>query len=297
MYISGIGSVIRKLGLSYMIYADDIQILACAEPSLMLTTIGQVQKCAEAINSYLRTMKLKMNESKSEIVYLGNRKALQKAVLPMEVEICNSTIKVAQVVRDLGFFVDSDLKFSTHVARVCSTSFLYLKVISRMRQYLTEQTAMMLVHSLVMSRINFCASLLHGMNKALMAKLQRIQNSAFRMVVRRGRHESIGEELKRRKCLPIEGLLRYRYLCLAHKVIYSGAPKYLADLLKIYMPSRDLRSTDSHQLVVPRVNLLIGERAYARCVPRLWNSLPEAIRKMEKYQQFSCALLDHLIDN
>ena len=56
--------------------------------------------------------------------------------------------------------------------------------ISKIRQHLDYDTATRLVHALVTSRLDSCNSLLYGLPEKDLAKLQRIQNIAARLICR-----------------------------------------------------------------------------------------------------------------
>ena len=296
IYIFDIGSVLEGTNITYMSYADDVQLFTSTDPTNVSVAISNVQACTDRIKKYLAERRLMMNNIKTEIIFIGSKKALQTPSLPTEVSICNSVIQVSQVVRNLGFLIDNHLNFSAHVSKVKSSAFYHLKVISKLRKSLSVQTTMILVHSLVMSRINFCAPLLFGVRKTLVGQMQRIQNAAFRVILKKRKTEDIRQELKQLKCLSIEKLLEYRSLCLVHKIIHSHKPGYLSNLLRPYVPLRSLRSTTLHLLDVPRVTTAIGERAFSVSMPRLWNGLPEEIRKINDYGRFSGAVLRHLLE-
>ena len=55
---------------------------------------------------------------------------------------------------------------------------------------------------------------------------------------------------------------------------------YLSDLLKVYTPSRQRRSSaDSHILCIPPVNTKsYGKRSFSYIAPTLWNTLPKEIK-------------------
>ena len=55
-----------------------------------------------------------------------------------------------------------------------------------------------------------------------------------------------------------------------------SAPKH--SLLKHYVPSRSLRSSDSNLLSVARVRTCFGFRSFAVASPTIWNTLPLDIR-------------------
>ena len=49
-----------------------------------------------------------------------------------------------------------------------------------------------------------------------------------------------------------------------HGAIHANTPRYLADRVYAYIPSRSLRSADMSLLVVPRVNMeRFGRRAFS----------------------------------
>ena len=59
------------------------------------------------------------------------------------------------------------------------------------------------------------------------------------------------------------------------------APKYIADLLQPYTPTRQLRSSSKNLLVTPKSNLkFCGDRSFQVAAPRLWNSLTDDIRSI-----------------
>ncbi len=58
---------------------------------------------------------------------------------------------------------------------------------------------------------------------------------------------------------------------------------------------RELRSTSSLQLTVPRTRLkLKGDRAFSVAAPQLWNNLPSYIRFAPTYADFKSLLKTYL---
>ena len=49
-------------------------------------------------------------------------------------------------------------------------------------------------------------------------------------------------------------------------------------------------------LVSLSLSLLLGDRSFAVAGPRVWNSLPAALRAVEDYEQFKAQLKTHLFD-
>ena len=75
------------------------------------------------------------------------------------------------------------MSMAVHVHQTCCVCYYHLKNIASIRSCLTEQAAIRLVHSLVVSRLDYATSLLFGIPDVL-CKLQRVQNYVARLVVR-----------------------------------------------------------------------------------------------------------------
>ena len=81
-----------------------------------------------------------------------------------------------------------------------------------------------------------------------------------------------------------------------HGAIHANTPRYLADRVSAYVPSRSLRSADMSLLVVPRVILeRFGRRAFSCAGPSLWNSLPCVLRTQQDVERFRRDLKTYLL--
>ena len=67
---------------------------------------------------------------------------------------------------------------------VCRACYYHLKYFRRICKFLSVETAVLLANSMISSRIDYCNSLLYGVNKYNMAQLQKIQNVLCRNVFR-----------------------------------------------------------------------------------------------------------------
>ena len=74
------------------------------------------------------------------------------------------------------------MNFQEQVNKLCKTSFYFLYNIRKIRKCLTKEVTATLVHALVISGLDYCNSLMYGLPAYQIAKLQRVQNSATRLV-------------------------------------------------------------------------------------------------------------------
>ena len=162
---------------------------------------------------------------------------------------------------------------SSHINKICRSASLALKN-SRVRKYLNQQSAERLVHAFITSRLDYCSSLLYGLPAKEINKLQRLQNSAARLVTRSKIREHIAPILFKLHWLPVKQRITFKLLLITFKIIHNYASKYLTELLESYSPRRTLRSGSQNQLVVPRSSTTTyGDRTFSIAAPKLWNSL------------------------
>jgi len=60
----------------------------------------------------------------------------------------------------------------------------------------------------------------------------------------------------------------------AHKNQATATPTYLSDPVHTRAPAQALWSCDAPQMVVPRTNTDLTQRAFSVAAPSIWNSLP-----------------------
>ena len=160
---------------------------------------------------------------------------------------------------------------------------------------MSDEATSCLVNSVITSRLDFCNSSLAGINSDQLVRLQRIQNSAARLIARKRKHDHITPILHELHWLPIEFRIKFKLCVLAFRHFEGTLPSYLSSVLCTYQPSRTLRSSSEKLLKIPRVTLKsAGERSFRFAAPTAWNSLPNSLRNSSSISQFKSQLKTHL---
>ena len=112
--------------------------------------------------------------------------------------------------------------------------------------------------------------------------LQRLQNSAARLVTRSKKFTHITPILHQLHWLPVKSRIYFKVLLLTFKCVYGLAPTYLKDLIHMYTPSRSLRSSSRSLLLPPSVSTKsYGHRSsFQSSAAFLWNNLPTHIKEV-----------------
>ena len=129
-------------------------------------------------------------------------------------------------------------------------------------------------------------------------KLQSVQNAAAGLVVLSNRYDHITPILRELHWLPIKQKIIFKIILLIFKSTHGLAPVYLEELLKPYVPKRQLRSSTKNFLSIEPYKLrTYGFRAFSVSAPILWNSLPEEIRNCHSIETFKSLLKTHLFND
>ena len=96
---------------------------------------------------------------------------------------------------------------------------------------------------------------LTGLPATHIARLQRIQNNAARLVLQKSKRQHVTPLLKQLHWLPIQTRIDYKLATLAFRHFDGCLPQYLSSRLDIYQPSRSLRLSNDRLLRVPRWKL------------------------------------------
>ena len=159
-----------------------------------------------------------------------------------------------------------------------------------------KKTAQVVVQILVLSRIDYCNSLLMRLAEYQIVKLQRIQNMTCRVICGVGKFDSISYHLKDLHWLCIHECMAYKICIVMFKSYRDIAPKYLTELVRLDSKhSRNLHSNSKFLAQVPRSNNNQTSSSASSIVgPKVWNGLPVTLKVKENIKDFKVALKTHL---
>jgi hypothetical protein len=282
LYVAGVINIARAHGFNAHSYADDLQIYDHSQQSSCTSLVARMSTCIVEINEWMASNRLKLNPTKTEVIWLGSPQRLKHCPVG-ELQIAGVGIKPTTHVRDLGVMIDNDLSLQCHVNHITRTCFYHLRQLRVIRRSLTVDTAHSLVRALVHSRLDYCNGVLAGMHQYQYDRLQSVLRAAARLVLRLPKWASVSEAMRTKlHWLPYPERVEFKLCSTIYKCLHNSAPQYLIELCipVATLPGRcHLRSAACGDLFVPATSTkTIGPRGFFYAGPVAWNRLQPVLK-------------------
>jgi hypothetical protein len=286
LFINSISEGIKNHQIHHVMYADDLQIFIRSAPEKIDNTIEIMESCLVDVKQWLETSGLVLNDNKTECIIFSS-KHRAPSMIGKPLKIGSSTVASKASLRDLGFILDNKLVFNEHVKKVTKSAFCHLRIISKIRRYLSVLHSKLLVNALGLSRIDFCVGFFYGVEKHCQEKLQKIIRYSMRLVKKLNKREDVTHHLKDDNWLSVSQRAQLRLLTIMFKVTHYGRPKQLTGLVHSQSRvERTLRSNSMGLFHVQRTISHAGDRAFEAASPRLFNALPLTLRNLTSLEAF-----------
>ena len=276
LYTKDIEKIANKYGLSIHIYADDTQLYIGFESLTEKNdTKTAIEKCLDDIKRWMSLNFLKLNSDKTDLIYIGKKSKLT-SFSGLQITHENETLASSKIVKTLGVFLDANLTMEREINQKCSSAYFHLRNIGRVKRCLDESHRILLVQSLILSKLDYCNSVLANVPGYLIKKLQRVMNAGVRFIYDVRKREHITPYMMRAHFLPVKYRIKFKLCLIVFKSLNNLAPEYLSEMMIPHIPT--LRNERDILLlkISPNKEKTIY---YQMCVS--WNSLPLYIRKAE----------------
>ena len=146
---------------------------------------------------------LKLSNDKTEALLKRSSSKSFSVSKPTTISVCDCEISFSSSARSLGFYIRDYMSVELHIKTVCRSAYSELRRIGTIRHLLSVDSTKTLVSAFFLSRLDYCNSLLSGCPKHLLEKLQKVQNSAARLVPKVHKRDHVSPLLRTLHWLPI----------------------------------------------------------------------------------------------
>jgi hypothetical protein len=272
-----------ECGVKFHMYADDVLLYISGSPDDISRTSDSLHSVVKHVETWMSDNFLQLNIEKTHLFLIHKQRTALPTPLPtLAVGGKALSFSTSGTLRWLGVHIDTHLSMNVFINDKCRSCYGVLRMLRQVRPSLLKFHARLLCNALVVSRIDYCISVLANLSKVELKKLQRVVKLAARIISGYRRYDHISPVL-RELSWPIstEQRIKIKLAVLVFKALRGCLPKYLADEIHQYHPRRALRSSTANatQLVLGTASTSHGRRAWRATAPATWNSLPEGVRE------------------
>ena len=170
-----------------------------------------------------------------------------------------------------------------------------LGILKKIRNILSHDCLNNIYKSIVEPYFNYCCLVWNSIDQVLVDKLQKLQNRAARIITRAPylsvRTSQLFQELQ---WVPLAQSRMQQKAIMMFKIVNGLAPPYLKEIFTDHLGSQvyNLRCS-SDNLKLPKVRTDLYKNSFAYTGAKLWNSLPESLKKERSLPAFKKKIRIH----
>jgi len=299
LYTSALSAIASRHGIEIHLYADDTQLYVHLRLNEVANATKRLRACIDDIMLWSLSMRLKLNPSKSELIWFDRSSKLLQCT-ELSLSTSSSLLSPASTVRDLGVILDSALSLKPQIAAISRACLFHLRRIRQLRSTLDSASLKTLIHCLILTRLDYCNSVLYGLPECTLLPLTRILHQAARLCLGLSYRDHITPALRSLHWLPVCERIRFKLALLMYRACTDHLPSYLSSMVtpcNSVKGRSSLRSASDGKYVVPGTRLVFGRRSFTVAGPSIWNSLPPHVRNSLSETVFRSKLKTYLFQS
>ena len=176
LYTADVLQLVKDYGLMPHAYADDTQILGTCLPSETDMLQNRVSDCLDAVSSWMAANRLQLNHDKTEALWCSSQRR-QHQIPSRQTRTCRRHISATSHYRQepRGLYLGADATLRAHVTSTVRACFAILRQIRTVRHCLPRPALVSLLRALVISKVDYCSSVLAGSPAVLLNRLHAVR--------------------------------------------------------------------------------------------------------------------------
>ena len=273
VFVNDVQGALDECGIK--LYADDTVLyqsgINCEEAVVNLQ--GSVNKFA----NWCEVNSLTINISKTKTMAFGSRQKVKRAK-GGTIKLGGEVLKQVPSYKYLGLILDSTLNYNLHVNQVIRTVLHKLMLLSKMKKYLRDDTALSIYKAMVLPYFDYADVIFDRALYKDIDKLQRLQNRCLKICMGKDRRSGTDAVHKLANVPFLKDRRR------AHVMNFMYGRKSNVHLLN----RREIR-TRAHDaplfnVIIPRCEAFKRSVGYSGAVG--WNELPPNVRNLNTLVEF-----------
>lgn len=259
---------------SVQMYADDVQLYIARRGPSSRDLVRLVNEDLARISEWCTRNKLIVNQSKSKAIFMrGQRRNISRTDLMPNVTMDGINISWTESASNLGFVMQSDLRWDGFISQQCGKIYAGLRTLSSCVSAAPAETKLKLFKTLIFPHFLF-GDLLHvNPSAGDMDRLRVALNCCVRFVFGLDRYSRVSHLQQRLIGCPLQNFYAYRACLFIRKLLNTRSPPFLYQKL-IISQGRRLQN-----LVIPaNYSTSYASSLFVRGVV-YWNTLPTTLKR------------------
>ena len=300
-----------------VIYADDnTPSTSDVDPEALQ---NKLQYEADTVVGWFEKNDMVVSSDKTKLLVVttaANRAAkLTPTNISLNVTVCGEVKMETNSEKLLGLTINNQLNWKNHLYGDSENIGLVKELSKRigmlrqLRKYVNDCTFRILLNGMFTSKLIYGITIYGGVwnlpgilnenpinstsiRKEDMRKLQILQNSALRLLLRKPRETPVKNLLKESKQLSVHQLVAYHTATQTYKVFKNEEPSYHHDRLFGNITYEGTRSSTRVDF-----DLSLGRKSFFYQASRIWNCIPQQIKTARTIEQFKRVLKPWITSN
>ena len=263
-------------------YADDSTLYHHCRIEKLETAKLNLEQSLSTLNDWSSHMNLVLNETKTKMMMFSTKQMARYHELDHQhrvgISVNGKSIERVTQWKVLGMLFQQNLTWNNHIAQLLTSCYGSIAMLKKLRRFTPYNIRKQLAEALILSKLDYCNVLYHGMPDYLIRRLQKVENAAAGFV--QGRYAN-AENVLALTWLPVKERIEFNIAKLTYKAIYlKNWPSYLS--VREVRQVRVLRSNnDGKKLEIPKINDTLEHSAAL-----ILNSFPHDIRDCTTYHEY-----------
>ena len=295
LFILFINDIYRSSNfLSFIIYADDTNIIYSNKNLDQLCETANTE--FTNVCNWFYANKLTINYKKCNYMILRNS-ARYIDFNYVEVKLNNHVIPRVETTRFLGVIVDSRLTWKYHINEIENKIAKNIGIIYRLSFYLPKTVLRILYCSLILPYFSYCNVVWANTYQSHLKKLCSLQNKIIRIISTTNNRPSTDKNslFHSLKLLKLNDINKLQQCNLLYRCLNSQLPPKFCNLFTPVSSVHNFNTRSANHIYIPKHRKMIFQHNIRYTGPKIWNDLPEQIKKSLSTTSFKYRMKKMLI--
>lgn len=239
------------------------------------------------LSNWFKANKLTINPNKTSYTIFTRRSV--KRNFSINLQLNDQILTASDTIKYLGVFIDSNFKWDSHVNYIYDKLKKFIPLFYRVRNLIPHACLKNLYFAFVFPHISNCVELYVNTTNKILHRLTILNNKILRVLQFKDSYTSSNILYSNYNTLPIPALYNYKLVQFVHKWFYNktSLPDYFQDFYILKKEFTGLDTRNPNDLYLLRCKSAQYNNSFKFNSTRLWNSLPNDIKSIPKFNSFS----------